>query len=105
MKDAVKNLLAAWDSVTPANIFHGWKNLTPNLCPDSSSTTAAASSLAEVVAAACELPGFQDVTEEEISELQASDTSDVTADITDTVVLEDNHLKSQQQRGREEQEE
>ena len=54
-------MAALWFGVMPANILHGWENLTPNLCLAGSSTAAAASSVAEAVAAAREVPGFQDM--------------------------------------------
>ena len=75
----------------PANILHGWKNLTPHLCPEGSST--AANSLAEAIAAAREGPGFQDLTEEEVLELQATNTSDATADIMDAVAMDNSLLE------------
>ena len=59
-----------------------------------------------MVAAAREVPGFQDVTEEEVLELQATDMSNPPGDIMDTVAMEDSLLEQRQQQwGGERQEE
>ena len=102
IKKAIDNLMVAWKDITVSTIQHGWKKLLPHLyqeeAPPPSQTLA--TSMSEAVAAAREIPGFEAVDEEEVSELHC-DTSN-TEDIMATIALEDDLQEERQAQGREE---
>ena len=96
VKDCVDNLVKAWDSITPATILHGWRKLTPHLYPrDAEPAQDLSLSLAETLAAAREVPGLSDLSEEDVAELQAvPDDKSQTENIMDIAALED-HLQKE----------
>ena len=87
VKDAVDNLLAAWQDVTPACVRHGWRKLTPHLCEDDMAVGELAQEVATAVAAAREVPGFGEVSEVEVLGLDQDVIT--TQDVIDQAAVED----------------
>ena len=91
VKNAIDYILQAWESISPATVRHGWRKLTPHLCADvdEGEVQSAAQALSDAVDAAREVPGFGEVTQEEILEVQAAGEQLTTDDIMDSATLED----------------
>ena len=101
VKDAVDNLMVAWKGINEVTVQHGWKKLTPHLySQDEPPTQTLATSMADALAVAREVPGFGDVSAEEISELHVDAAT--TQDIMEAITVEDNLQEEQEVQGREE---
>ena len=90
VKDAVDHLVKAWDAISIATVRHAWKKLTPHLCQgeEAGPVQVLADVMAETVEEARELPGFSEVTTEEMAEVTES-TISTTQDVVGIVDLED----------------
>ena len=104
VKDAVDDLIQAWDAVNVATINHAWRKMTPDLLPDTPSEPIQrfTDTIADAVAAARQVPGFADVTEEEILEIHGAGEAATTEDIMSSATLEDSIQQEQQGVGAEE---
>ena len=101
VKDAVDNLMLAWESISIPTVRHGWRNLLgkeasgPSGGPSGSESGQAvgfhpaAEALADALVAARSVPGFCDLTEEELLEVQAAGQEITAEELMDSAALED----------------
>ena len=98
VKDAVDNLSQAWDAVNVATINHAWRKMALDLLPHtpSESIQLFGGTVADAVAAARQVPGFANVTKEEILDIHGAGEAATTEDIMSSATLEGNIQQEQQ---------
>ena len=93
VRNAIDFLLKAWDEINMPTVRHAWRPLVPHLVADErggrGQVQTHSDSLMEAAAAACHVPGFENVTAEEINEVNTAGDTMTPEVIMDVATVED----------------
>ena len=95
VKDAVDNVVAAWDEINVSTVIHAWRKLTPHLIPEDPPDPdmpiqVAADDVDAAVREARVIPGFQEVTADEIVAIhREGEATPSSEDIMKAAAIED----------------
>ncbi|XP_045112523.1 tigger transposable element-derived protein 1-like [Portunus trituberculatus] len=86
VRNAIDFLLKAWDEISMPTVRHAWRPLVPHLVSDEHGKV---QTLMEAAAVACRVPGFQNVTPDEIKEMNIAGDIMTPEVIMDVATIED----------------
>lgn len=95
VKDAIDHLLQAWKDISIATVRHAWRPLTPHLVSDESGDAERGQvqqlgdAVADAAAAARQVPGFEEVTSAEITEINSAGDTMAPEGIMNVAAVED----------------